>query len=266
MLKAYKYFSIFYVNLRSKTAHMPDVLSRAPVMLLRLWILERLYSTAYLSAGAKNFGGLSVAQIIWIVMIVQCLTISTRPRVSAIIDEEVKSGALAYTINRPYSYILFHYFGFFGRMIPGFLTIVIAGIVSALLVSGAISVTITAFFGAILLLLGGFTLDFFIRLSLGLLAFWLEDTTAFSDLYDKSVAIVGGWFFPLALFPKTVQTVCEYLPFSQLGYGAARLFVNFDGALFFRYLTLQAAWIIIMIVVALMLYRKGMRNVSIQGG
>ena len=113
-------------------------------------------------------------------MMTQSFRTATTPRLSRIIDEEVKTGTLAYSVNRPYSYILFHFSGFIGRSIPNLFINLLIGSVAALILVGPIALSWQALGLGVVLLFFGYVLDFFVSLIIGLTAFWIEDTSAFT--------------------------------------------------------------------------------------
>jgi len=78
--------------------------------------------------------------------------------------------------------------------------------------------------------------------------------------------IFGGVIVPIALFPDYLQNIANYLPFSQLYYGAARLMVNFEMSLFKQFILIQLAWILIFALLSSYLFKKGIKNVSVNGG
>jgi len=264
--KLHKYTEIARVNYRNNVTYLWNLLSRSGLVVIRLWIFTQLYQVTYAVAGTNEIGGLTAVMGVWALMLTQSFQGAGKPPIAKTIDEEVKSGTLAYSINRPYSYVLFHLTGFLGRSLPNIVLNVAVGTVAALILIGPMSFSISGIILGILLLFLGFILDFFISMIIGLAAFWVEDTTPFVWIYQKSQTIFGGVILPLALFPDKVRLVAEHLPFSQLYYGAARIAVRFDTRLFWQYITTQLAWIAFFAIVAFYVYHRGIKQVSINGG
>lgn len=265
-LKILKYFEIAKINYFNSLAYIVNALSRSAVVVLRIWIFAQLYKITFAVSGTDEIGGLTIAMVVWSLMMTQSFQSSGTPRVSNIIDEEVKTGTLAYSINRPYSYILFHLFGFLGRSTPILFTNLLIGSIAALILVGPIKITFFGiFFGLILLFLGRL-LDFLISFIIGLSAFWIEDTTAIEWIYSKGQMVFGGIILPIALFPDYLQKIAELLPFSQLFYSAARLMVNFDMELFRQFILTQFFWIALFAALAFYIFKKGLKYVAINGG
>lgn len=262
-----KYTAILYINYLSRFAYIPDVLSELPITLFRLWVSSQFYAVTYSATQTHEFDGLVFAQLMWLLMLVNCFeSSSTQPDLSKMIEDEVKSGTLAYSMNKPYSYPWFHYAGYLGRTVPNLLINVIGGVIFMYFLVGYVPMTAKGlFFGTVLMVLG-FSLHFLIDLCIGLLAFWIEDVGSVAHLYHTSTLIFGGVILPLSMFPDLLKKVAELLPFGQLYYSGARLMVDFEQQVFFAFLRVQLFWIVCFFVLACVIWRKGMKNVSISGG
>jgi ABC-2 type transport system permease protein len=220
----------------------------------------------YSSANTEVINQLTLPMAVWSVSLCQVFQSVTRPPVAKVIEEEIKSGMIVYTISRPYSYILFHLLSSLGKMFPALISSLIIGSLVTWWLIGPIFVSFTAIFFSAIILLLGYILDFFIMFNIGLTAFWLEDISALYWNYFKLQFIFGGILIPVALFPRYLQTIAEFLPFSQLFYASSRLLVNFDLQLFYYFLSIQVTWIVILNVISYIRFRKALTYVSINGG
>jgi ABC-2 type transport system permease protein len=261
-----KYAEVGKINMVNSLHHSTNLFGRGMILLVRLWIFTQLYRVTYEVQHATVINGLTLAMIIWNLVFVQGFQIASRPAVSRLIDEEVKTGTLAYSINRPYIYNLFHYFGFMGRVVPSLMVNVLLGSLIAIVMVGPIQVSLSGILAGSVLLFFGYMLDFFMSLGIGLAAFWMEDTSAFMWIYHKGFMVFGGAILPLALFPDKVQAIAIRLPFAQMYYSAARILVHYDSALFLQYLELQLMWIAVAAMVVSFMFMKGVRYVSLNGG
>ena len=261
-----KYLEIARINSVQTMHHSINLFGRGTILLIRVWIFTQLYRATFAAQHADTINGLSLAMVVWSLIFVQGFNVASRPPVSRMIDEEVKTGTLAYSIGRPYIYTMFHYFGFLGRALPSLLTNVVLGAIIGLLLVGPIAIPLEAFGASVLLMLLGYTLDYLMSLTIGLAAFWLEDTSAMMWLYHKGFMIFGGAILPIALFPDRVRVFAEAMPFALLFYAPSRMLVRFDASLFVHYITMQCAWILLMATVVTFMYRKGVRYVSLNGG
>jgi ABC-2 type transport system permease protein len=261
-----KYLEIVKVQIKNTTTYVVNLFSRGFVIFMRIWVFTQLYTVTYRVAGATRIDDFTLPMLIWTLMITQSFQNSTRPYVARIIEEEVKTGSLAYTLNRPYSYLLFHYAGFLGRILPSLLTNILVGIGVCLILVGPITFTLSGLAGGTVLLILGYLIEFSLMLSIGLLSFWVEDVSAFVWIYTKGQLVLGGVLLPLTLFPDYLRKITEMLPFAAVFYTPAKLMVSFQPETFWYYLTIQLFWVLLSILTAVFLYRKGIKHVSINGG
>jgi len=264
--KTLKYLSVIRINARNTLAYLVNALSRSAIVVLRIWIFTQLYTASYAMAGATDIGGLTLPMAIWSLMLTQSFQSAARPMLVRILDEEVKTGKLAYSVNRPYSYMLFHLSGYLGRSAPNLITNLMIGALAAIFLVGPLPTSLIGIaLGAALLCLG-YMLDFCMQFIIGLLGFWLEDTAALVWIYTKGQFVLGGVILPLALFPGALGRLASLLPFGLMYYGPARIMVNFDFGLFKEFILMQFVWIAVFGLAALLIFKKSLKYVSINGG
>jgi ABC-2 type transport system permease protein len=225
-----------------------------------------LWKTIYASKGATAIGGLSLNAMIWYLIFTELVTLS-RTDLHIQVNDDVKSGNIAYLLNKPYNYVLYCFFYFIGEIGIKFLSNGLVGIVIGLIYAGALEgfSLINAPF-IILSLLLGCTINFFIYLILALTSFWFEENSAFFWIYSKLVFTLGGMLVPLELFPKWLQGISHYLPFAYVTYVPARLAVDFSFISFGKQASIQLLYLVVFFALAMILYRKGAKNLNVNGG
>lgn len=262
-----KYMTIMKTAARARAVYVADIVAEVPVIFFRIWALSQLFAATYSSTGADEFDGMTYVQLVWCMSLIQCFESSaTEPHVPRIIEDEVKSGALAYSLNKPYSYPFFQFFAFLGRGVSNMMINLMVSLSLPYFLVGPLQVSTTGLMVGLAMMFLGFVLYFLITLVIGLLAFWIEDVNSIDWLFRACSMIFGGAILPLALFPDSIKTVAEYLPFGQLYYSAARLIVHFDYDVFIKFFTAQCIWLAIFWVLAIWILREGVKRVSISGG
>jgi len=264
--KICKYGAIFAVGYQSRTAYIADLLSRMPLIMLRVWISTQFYGVALSVWGGARFGGYTLQTLVYLIIFVQVFSWQNHPRIAEVITEEIQTGSFAYTINRPYSYIFFHYCSYFGQQIPAMVLRFLSALAALIFLVGAPPIAPGTFCAGLILLFLGLSLDFFISFSLGMLSLWLENALAFDTLYQRMLLFFGGHYIPLDAMPYHIRIVLECLPFAQRGYSISRFMMNGSISYFFITMAIQITWICIMIFVAHTLFKKGQKNVSCSGG
>jgi ABC-2 type transport system permease protein len=265
MRRIAKYLEMFKVTLLTNLAYIHDVLARQVLLAIIMFVFVQLWRTTYRWEGASTIAGFTMRQMIWYLALSESIVMGI-PRSGADIDSEVKSGALAYNLSKPYSYPLFHYARYMGDALVRFAwNLLVAGTVTWVMV-GPPAFTPASFAAGVTCVLLGFTLDFWNQMSLGLLAFWVEDTSAFRLLYSRLTMLLGGMMLPLDVFPEWLRRIAAKLPVSQIVYGPVKTFLGFRAADWAGLLARQAGWIAVMYAVASAVYRSGVKRVNVQGG
>jgi viologen exporter family transport system permease protein len=259
-----KYLRIFSYSIRNAFAYLPSYLFRNIFFAVVLYVFFSLWRAVY-SSGSTLLAGYTMAQLLWYLTATEAVELSKTQLVSDIQDE-VKDGTLAYSLQRPYSYMLYHFSRSLGESIVKLLPILVVGFTVALLAVGPLPHMAASIAPALLLIAGGIVLNTLWYLLIGLLAFWTEEVMPFYWVLQKLVFVLGGMFFPIDLFPKWLQGVSKALPFAFSAYWPGRVFVTGDRTAFITGLAGQLIYAALLFALAGLLFRTAVRRVQVQGG
>jgi ABC-2 type transport system permease protein len=260
-----KYGAITQTNLQNQLAYVWDALGRAVFIILIMFIFVQLWTAVYESQGTQEIAGLTLADTIWYFLIAEMVELG-KFRHDQRISEEVKDGSIAYTLSRPYNYLSYHFFNGLGETVIKMVLIFLLGLPIVLLNAGLPSLTLQSVPAILLVLFLALVLDFCMASSIGLLAFVTEDTFSFRLIYQKLMFILGGLLIPLDFLPMWLQRIARLLPFSQVTYAPAKLFVAFEWQLFLNTVALQLFWIAVMGLLLFLQYRWATRRLAVNGG
>jgi ABC-2 type transport system permease protein len=265
MLAVAKYGSIVRITAIAALVYRGDVLVRLIAMGLIMFIFVQLWTVTYRSTGITSLAGFTLHDMIWYLVITETVVLSAS-RIVVKIDEEVKSGELAYVLLRPYSYVGYHLAAYWGEAALRLPVNLLLGGSVAVLAVGPPTASPVALAATALAIVFGLTLNFLIEASIGLLAFWFEDTVPFFWIYQKLVFTIGGLFLPLTLLPGALAAVSGKLPFAGVTYAPARIFTAFSPEILLEQLSLQILWLAVFAGIAALVYGQAVRKVSIHGG
>ena len=102
-------------------------------------------------------------------------------------------------------------------------------------------------------------------IAIGLFSFVIEDSNPFYWLYSKVILILGT-LFPIEYFPKFIQPMISLSPVYVVSYGPAKLFVDFSLNNFLTIICSQIIYILISYLICLLIYKKGVKNLNVNGG
>ena len=259
-----KYWAIFRTQLVNSLAYPIDLLGRSLLIVLFMWIFMNLWRVTYGATGASSIAGLTLADTMWYLMMAEAVMLS-KHELSETISEQIKDGSVAYLLNKPINFILYHFAAGLGDSVLAFGGNLIIGSAVVWLMVGA-PPAITGWLLAAIAVLFALLLDFCFSALIGLSAFVVEDSKAFRWIYQKFLLVLGGLLIPLDFFPAWLQTISLNLPFAWIIYGPARLFVDPSLARLGAVLTQQGIWLAVIGGAAWLCYRWAVARLVINGG
>lgn len=261
-----KYFYIFKSELQSNLQYMTNILVRCLSSYIIVYILISLWKYIY-SDPSEIINGYSVEQMIWYVIVTETLwNILSGRKLCKKICTDVKSGNIAYNINKPYSYIGYVISNHLGNVtISAFIYVVSSLMIGILFVGHIPSLNITNIILLIISCIFAILINILFILMIGLFSFKLEDAMPFYWLYSK-VIIVIGTIFPIEYFPIKLRGILSYSPIYVVSYGPAKLFVDFSYSMFLRIFIAQIIYIIVCSLICKIIYKKGVKKLNVNGG
>jgi len=109
-------------------------------------------------------------------------------------------------------------------------------------------------------------IDFVAYMTIGLLAFWTENTDSFALIFSRLTLVLGGVLAPLEIFPQPLRSIAQALPFSAILYGPSRTLVHFELDRFVALLEQQALMLMVGGLILFVVYQIAIRRVNINGG
>lgn len=107
-----------------------------------------------------------------------------------------------------------------------------------------------------------FWLSFLIALSVGFLAFFIEEVWGFQHLKEVTLILLSGVVLPYDFFPDLLQRVLVFTPFPYLVNWPFR--IGFSGSYVIEFLC-AGVWLIVFAVLVRVMWLKGMRRYSGMG-
>lgn len=265
MSKINKYIHIFKISLSNNLVYFWNFLIKNLFFIFIIYVFLMLWGNIYGQKG-DIISGLTLNKIIWYLIVTEIITLS-RSNFHTQISEDVKSGAIAYGINKPYNYVLYCFFNSLGEIAVKLGCNMILGIIIGICFVGFLEGFNIVYLPLILLsILIGSTINFFIYIILALTSFWIEENKPFFWIYSKLTFTLGGMLVPLDLFPNWLKNISSYLPFAYVTYVPGKLAVDFSLNNFYKGFGIQILYLTIFAILALVIYRKGAEKLNVNGG
>jgi ABC-2 type transport system permease protein len=263
MRKFHKYFLVTQTSLSNAFSYSVNFFAGSFFLALIVFIFMQLWET--LAAQNPVMEGYTVNRLVWYYITAE-LVILSKSEVFQNLNNEIRGGNIAYQFNKPYDYVLYQFSDGLGQIGARLAMNLPVGVGMGLLLAGGLEgFRWTTFPAVILAVILGILLNFFMEALIGMAAFWTEDNTAFFWIAQK-LAFMLGLFLPLEFLPRVIQKIALYLPFSYIAYGPARLLTGFSEELFWRVVPAQMIYVSIFTALTYWAYRKGVKNLNVNGG
>lgn len=259
-----KYWAIFQITLLNSLAYPGELIGRSLMIVPFMWIFYQLWNVTFQAAGTETINGMTLYATMWYLMMAETIELS-RPALARTISDNVKDGSIAYILNKPYSFLLYHFSNSMGETVFRALMNALFGGAIVWWLVGPPPGPLGWLF-ALIALFGTWILNFCITCLIGLSAFLVEDVAPFMWIYQKFIFILGGFLIPLDFYPPWLQAIAKALPFAAMIYGPSKLFVQPSLELLGTVLLMQSLWIIAAGAVLVISFRRGMAYLTVNGG
>ena len=261
-----KYLYIYKATLIESLSYITNILLGFINFIVMMFIFLNLWQYMY-SDSTQIINGYTMEQMIWYVLITETLWFGTRNK-SLIkqISQDIKTGNVAYNINKPYNYVFYIIAKHFGEITIKFIAFAIIGWLTGILFVGPIqNFNVMNLPLIIVTVLLGVLINSVLRIAISIISFWIEDSTPFHWVYDKLILVLGT-LFPIEFFPLAIQPIIKYSPIFAVSIAPAKLFVDFNINTFISTIIIQIVYLIVSIIVVRLFYKKGVRKLNVNGG
>ena len=259
-----KYWEIAKINFYNSLVYRMDFFASSVFVGVIIFILISLWKAIY-SSESNIIEGFTLSMMIWYLVMTESI-VTSPGRVVETIGDEIQSGNIAQSLNKPYNYVFYQYTCSMAKsLIRFFLTFMIGAFITIIFIGG-LNISIRHIPLVLLAAFLALTLHFLMMAFIAVFALWVEDSKSMNFIYSKIVFVLGGMLLPLEIFPEWLARISKVMPFSYVAYFPAKVFVNFDWIFFIKVLTGQLAWILVMIIAISIAYKICFKKISINGG
>lgn len=260
-----KYLTLLLAAAREQISHLKTLSARVLLMLIMLTIFRQFWMVV--KAETLDSQTIQPTDLIWYLLL-GCLLQYGRPEgLHHRIEEDVRTGDIAYCLLRPVSYIGAKLCESLGTFLVRLPILLFFGGVWAIYLSGG---ELPHDFQALPVILILLTLSMIVlslgTIFVGLSALFLQDSLPLFWMIQKAEYILGGLFFPLTLYPQWLQTLAMSTPFGYAGYGVSHLIYEFSWISAVQTGGMLLLWIIGISGILKLMYVLLMRKVAINGG
>ncbi len=263
-----KYRQAFLVGLQSNLVYRWNFAVRGFFSLFHLAVVFILWGAAF--EGAGDIGGFDLRQTLtyFVTLLILQFFISAFNE-DYQISEEIRNGLINQFLLKPINYFLYRFSIFVAaRLVSGgliFLPLLIAmPFIHEYLTFPTEGWRFAIGIPAVLL---SALIQFSIAYSFGMLTFWFLEIQGFVILSMAIESLLGGQVFPLDLLPAWLFRITQFLPFYYQMYFPGAIFTGrIDQATAMEGIVIQIFWVVALLALNQLLWRRGLRLHTAVGG
>jgi ABC-2 type transport system permease protein len=268
-----KYLNIFRVSLTERMHYRGDFLIGSLLRFFPMITTILFWHAVYQGAGSQaedEFAGYTLRQTVAYLLLVHVSrAFSSMPGLAGGIARDIRDGNLKKYLIQPLDLL--------GYLVAHRAAHKVAYIVTSLPTFAILfGVCITYFDGVpeppvfaayVASLLLAFVVGFYFEAAMGMIGFWFLEVTSILWVVNTVNYFISGQMFPLEFLPPFWAGLLKSLPFQYLAHFPATVFLGKVPAdELVQGLCLQAFWAVVMILLARLLYARGLRRYSAFGG
>lgn len=225
-----------------------------------------LWSAVY--GSRESIGGMTAAQMTTYLAISWMTRAFYFNNLDREITDEIKSGAVAIQLIRPFNYLLGKLTSAFGEGLFRLLFWMIPGMAAATWIFPVELPHSVQTYGLWALAgLLAFLINALLNIIFGLLGFYLQNAQGLQWAKRLATDMLSGLFLPLHFYPGWMQGLIRLLPFQAISYLPNMLFTgNLVGREAWAALGLQVIWVVVLAGGIGLLWRRARRHLVVQGG
>lgn len=254
-----KYFSIFKYSLKTNLTFLFDYMFSLFSFAIHIIVFNALWDYILKDGSMFNY---TKSELIWYVIITEFITYSIVIFYKKI-SEMVKDGTIANMLIKPMNFLVYIIFEQSANIIKIFIN-AIAAIILGTIFAGPINVSINGMILFVISCMLSFVIGMCIQLILGLIAFYIEETKSVWFIIQKFQLLLV--FVPIEFYSNFIQKILLLIPTTHMIYAPATIFVKYTVESSIALITMQIISIIALSIITLILYKKGVKKINVNGG
>lgn len=236
---------------------------------MMLAVTYYLWKAVYASSSNSIINGFSLNEMIIYVLVSFLTALMISVDISYDILREVKDGSIAINLIRPISYEKRMIFQGLGTVMYNFVVIFAISFICITVLyykyTGSLSLFNIVFY--IISMILGMLINLYYSYAFGLISFKITNMWGLSQIMAAISQLLSGALIPIVFFPKAIQGIFNFLPFSSMIYTPTMIYLGkLTGVELIKAIGLQVIWLGIMIVIARVMWNTLIKKITILGG
>ncbi len=258
------YLTQIYIAVRDQLSSPSILITRAVFLCLMVLVFNQLW-TVLKETGNSNIT-INPNDFLWYLIIGTTLQFSRPEGLHRQIEDDVKTGNIAYQMIRPIHFILIYFCHSIGTFLIRMPILLIIGGGLICLISGTELPTGFNHFPVIFgLMIMSACFISFCTVFIGLSTLFIYDSLPLFWLIQKCEYVLGGVFFPIIFYPTVLFKFCLLTPFAWSIYGVASLIYDYNTTAALTTFTHLILWNMIIIALVSLLWHRLKKRICVYG-
>lgn len=257
-----KYWTIYRLSFTNALKNYKAWVGLSIFLMTCLLIFANLWKIA---AAKKGIVSLDPSQLLWYIAFNEWVLVST-PDTQEDMEQDLRSGRLAYLLPRPISYLGATFAEAVGTMTLNLLVLGLVTFGFTWYQAGSLPFEPLGLFVAIIFGFMAGIVAILFQMIIGLSGFWIQEVSPFYWVWEKLLFMLGGLILPLTVYPEWIQTVASFTPFPSILGARSALALDFNMQAVTSIATSLILWGGIGLFFLVTLYRRGLRILNVEGG
>lgn len=254
-----KYYKIFLFNFKTELNFKIDYIASLFSFTVHIIVFNYLWDFIL---GNKIAFEYSKNQLIWYVVVCELIAYTTSKNYRKV-SLMIKNGDVGTMLVKPINFLLY----ILSQECTALVKLLFNGIFAiflGILMAGRITITFSNAICFVISLIFSIFLQISLQIFIGMLAFITEENRAFYNIISKAMYLL--LFTPIEFFSSKVQILLKFLPTTYIMYPSAKILVNFNIRKDIFLILGQVVSIVCVWIVAILIYKKGVKDINVNGG
>jgi ABC-2 type transport system permease protein len=241
-----------------------EVFTNVGGLLIRLYLMKAVWTALYAQNAAPAGVPLHAILTYTVIALLMSLILELDP--TRLIRDRLREGSIATDLMKPINLPLYFFSDGIGQMLLHALLIVPALLLALFIVHIDVpSPFVLASFALSFAI--GYAVNFLLNFVMNAIAFWTLETFALQLIVRWVSDLLGGQIIPLIFFPGALQKIVLALPFAAVYSTPLLIYVGtIPPSGYLAAFALQLMWGAAFAVLAVVIWRGGIKRVVVQGG
>lgn len=256
-----KYLSLFLISFKQAWGKKANLSG----LLFFLFILIFIYNRLWEVIASDNLTSGLNRTFIWYLLFAEMIILSN-PKIDRTLFDDIRSGTMAYYINKPISFFFMRYIEAIGNMSVSFFIMGGFGTIVTLIFTGKPPFEWWQFPIIFIMCYLSSCINVIIYTAVGMCTLWLASIRTLAMAVERLAFTLGGAIFPLSVYPEWFVDIAKWTPFYSFYYLTVKLVYDFSFSNLLQAVFLNTFWILLTGTFISFAYKKLIQRINIYGG